>query len=184
MGNNTQDPNNTRVRQMDPIPLDTTINVPSDGVIYDLFNGGTVPVADGKAPLHLAAGDGACWLHLPAAPGAMKLDARAVDGNALQINLTWGTTGYLPFRLRLYDPAGNKIDDLYRATTPVALKKGATHHLQHALSAGRQRRPRRLPGGSLRMDDRQHGEQKRHRETGDAQRIRAAQYRRGVDLLR
>ena len=124
MGNNTQDPDNTRQRQMDPIPLDTSINVPASGVIYDLFNGGVVPVAAGKAPLHFAAGDGACWLHLPAAPGAMKLDARAIGNSVVQINLTWGSAGYLPFRLRLYDPAGNKIDDIYRATTPVALKNG------------------------------------------------------------
>ncbi len=52
---------------MDPIPLDTTINIPAGGVTYDLFNGGVVPVIAGKAPLHLAAGDGACWLHLPPA---------------------------------------------------------------------------------------------------------------------
>jgi len=134
MGNNTQDPTNTRQRQMDPIPLDTTINVPATGVIYDLLNGGTVSArfvayrgddpTTIQAPLHLAAGDGACWLHLPAAPGAMKLGVRPLD-NALQIDLEWGTAGYLPFRMRIFDPAGNKIDDLYRATTPVVLKKRA-----------------------------------------------------------
>ena len=36
-----------------------------DGKVYDLFNGGEVPVKDGKATLRLAAGDGACWVHFP-----------------------------------------------------------------------------------------------------------------------
>lgn len=119
MGNNHQDPDNVRHAQMDPLPLDTTVQVPAGGVIYDLLNGGTVPVANGQAPLRLAAGDGACWLHLPAAPGPLRLSVGSA-GTALQINLAWGAAGYLPFRLRIYDPAGNKVDELFRATTPGA----------------------------------------------------------------
>ena len=69
LANNSQDPANTRHVQMDPVPLETTVEVPADGVLYDLLNGGAIAPVDGKAPLRLAAGDGACWLHLPSPPG-------------------------------------------------------------------------------------------------------------------
>ncbi len=119
MGNNHQDPQNTRHVQMDPVPLETTVRVPQEGVLYDLLNGGPIDVRDGKAPLELAAGDGACWLHLPAPPGEMALDAAPMDSQrAIAVHLKWGGAGYLPFRLRLYDPAGNLASELFRATTP------------------------------------------------------------------
>ena len=120
MGNNNQDPLNTRHTQMDPIPLETTISVPAGGALYDLLNGGSIPVQDGKAPLQLAAGDGACWLYLPAPPGELTLSAEPTDSQrAVLVTLTWGISGYLPFRLRLYDPEGNLASELFRATTPL-----------------------------------------------------------------
>ncbi|MGO8997756.1 MAG: WD40 repeat domain-containing protein [Polyangiaceae bacterium] len=120
MGNNNQDPLNTRHTQMDPIPLETTISVPAGGALYDLLNGGSIPVQDGKAPLQLAAGDGACWLYLTAPPGELTLSAEPTDSQrAVLVTLTWGISGYLPFRLRLYDPEGNLASELFRATTPL-----------------------------------------------------------------
>ena len=35
----------------------------------------------------------------------MKVTAKT-QGNSVTVFLAWGTTGYLPFRLRLLDPAG------------------------------------------------------------------------------
>jgi outer membrane protein assembly factor BamB len=121
--NNAQDKANPRGVKHELIAATTDVRVSSEGVIYDLFNGGSVPVQNGLAKLRLPAGDGACWLHLPAMPGPMKLAAKLAEGNMLRIDLTWGMAGYLPFRLRIVDPSGNKIDELFRATTPGA---GAT----------------------------------------------------------
>jgi hypothetical protein len=119
IANCSQDPEDTRRSQMAPVPLETTIEVPAQGALYDLLEGGTIAVQDGKAPLHLAAGDGACWLHLPAPPGALKLTVEPAPGAwALDVRVTWGTAGYLPFRLRLFDPAGTLALELFRATTP------------------------------------------------------------------
>ena len=115
--NNRQQRDNTRGTKHELIAASTAVRVPAGGVIYDLFRGGRVAVSDGGASLRLGAGDSACWLHLPAAPGAPTLTASATDG-ALRIAVAWGTDGFLPFRLRITDPAGNTIDDLYRATTP------------------------------------------------------------------
>ena len=103
------------------LPVHTHVRVPPGGVVYDLLNGGRVPVTDGRAPLSLAAGDGACWLRLPRPPGPMKLSASAslLKGSpAIHIGLAWGDAGCLPFRLRIFDPAANKVDELFRATTP------------------------------------------------------------------
>ena len=120
MGNNSQDPLNTRRAQMDPIPLETTIRVPAEGTLYDLLNGGAIQVHDGTAPLKLAAGDGACWLHLPGPPEDLRVTVEPVESQrAIAVTVTWGIAGYLPFRLRLYDPGGNLVEELYRATTPI-----------------------------------------------------------------
>jgi hypothetical protein len=124
IANNAQSAENPRGLKHELIPTSTAIAVPGGGVLYDLFNGGTVPVQSGQAQLALAAGDGACWLHLPAAPGAMKLSAKVTNDNAVQIALSWGRVGYLPFRLRVFDPAGVQCDELFRATAP---QNGVTH---------------------------------------------------------
>ena len=120
MANNMQDATNPRGVKHEFIPADTQVTFPAGGVVYDLFNGGAVAVQNDKASLKLAAGDGACWLHLPSPPGAMKVAANLKGDNVLQISLNWGTVGYLPFRLRIFDPAGKKVADLFRATTPRA----------------------------------------------------------------
>jgi hypothetical protein len=117
--NNSQDPTDARHTQLAPIPFATTIDVPTWGVLYDLLEGGTVAAPLGKAPLHLAAGDGACWLHLPAAPGPVRLAVSLVPSVwALDVDVAWGSAGYLPFRLRIVDPSGNVTLELLRATTP------------------------------------------------------------------
>ncbi|MBI4023547.1 MAG: hypothetical protein HY360_01110 [Verrucomicrobia bacterium] len=118
VANNAQSKENPRMIKHELIPAETTVQIPAGGVIYDLFNGGKVNVADGGVRLKLAAGDGACLLHLPEPPAKMKLSAEVRDGDKLEVQLTWGKTGYLPFRLRIFDPAGNKAGDYYRATTP------------------------------------------------------------------
>jgi hypothetical protein len=117
IANNAQDESNPRGVKHELVPAETEVTVPRGGVVYDLFDGGKVAVADGKAALRLPAGDGACWLHLPAEPGPIAVRA-AAEGNDLRITVTWGTEGYLPFRLRVLDPAGNEALNLFRATTP------------------------------------------------------------------
>jgi len=112
IANNELDAKNPRGLKCPLIAAETTIKLPAEGVVYDLFNGGRV--TDGH--LKLAAGDGACWLHLPTPPGKMRLSAKAAKDGALDIELRWGDVGYLPFRLRILDPAGNRVDELYRAT--------------------------------------------------------------------
>lgn len=116
--NNAQSTENPRALKHELIPSETRVKVPGEGVIYDLFNGGRVRVQDGEASLRLPAGGGACWLHLPSEPGKMKLSAKA-RASILEIELAWGKVGCLPFRLRILDPAGNEVDDLFRATTPA-----------------------------------------------------------------
>ena len=118
LANNEQDAANPRGVKHELIPAACDISVPAGGVIYDLLNGGTVAQNAGAFHVQLPAGDGGCLLHLPKDPGKMDLKVKYVDNNSLQIDLTWGTDGYLPFRLRLIDPAGNTVDDLYRATSP------------------------------------------------------------------
>jgi hypothetical protein len=142
--NNAQDRANPRAVKHELIPTETAVRLPRTGVVYDLFEGGKVPVDDCKASLRLAAGDGACWLHLPDELKEMKLvvseavvtgetvnmdpeDGAPVSpvvepayaGPRLHVEVTWGTTGYLPIRLRIFDPAGNTVDDLLRATAPA-----------------------------------------------------------------
>ncbi len=63
--NNAQSQEDPRGVKAELIPAETTVTVPKGGVVYDLFNGGEVPVKDGKATLRLAAGDGACWVRMP-----------------------------------------------------------------------------------------------------------------------
>ena len=121
MANNAQDPKDARLLKWPLIPAAGKVKLPAGGVVYDLFNGGAVPVQNGEAELRLGAGDGACWMHLPQPPGAPQLAVKAANekpGTFLELSLTWGQAGYLPFRLRILDPSGNRVDELYRATTP------------------------------------------------------------------
>ena len=57
--NNAQSKEDPRGVKAELVPAETAVTVPKGGVVYDLFNGGEVPVKDGKAVLRLAAGDGA-----------------------------------------------------------------------------------------------------------------------------
>lgn len=116
--NNAQSKDNPRGLKHELIPTITTVTVPAGGVIYDLFNGGLVPVRGTRAELKLPAGDGACWVHLPVAPGALKGKVTLDKGNVVKIDVTWGKVGSLPLRLRVLDPSGQKVDELFRATTP------------------------------------------------------------------
>ena len=103
------------------IPAETNISIPPGGVLYDLLNGGELSTGDGEVTVDLAAGDGTCLLHLAAPPGVPQLTVtprQTASGQQLDIRLRWGTEGYLPFRLRLYDPQGTLYDERYRATTP------------------------------------------------------------------
>lgn len=111
LANNAQSKENPRFAKHELVPAETALTLPAGGVVYDLFNGG---LANSK--LKLAAGDGACLLHLPEAPGEIKLTASLAAGNRIQVDLAWGKAEWLlPFRLRIYDPAGNKTGDYYRA---------------------------------------------------------------------
>ena len=125
IANNVQSKDNPRQIKWELVPAETNVKVPAGGVLYDLLNGGEIPfkVMDAatkavEANLKLAAGDGAVLVHLPKEPGKMKLSVDA-DDQALNIDLAWGTVGILPFRLRIIDPQGNVLDDLYRATSPA-----------------------------------------------------------------
>ncbi len=62
--NNAQSQEDPRGLKAELVPAETTVMLPAGGVVYDLFNGGEVPVKDGKARLRLAAGDGACWVQV------------------------------------------------------------------------------------------------------------------------
>ncbi|MFW6060742.1 MAG: PQQ-binding-like beta-propeller repeat protein, partial [Phycisphaeraceae bacterium] len=119
LANNAQSEANPRNARHEMIPAETDVLLPAAGVVYDLFNGGTVPVRDGRAPLRLPAGGGACWLHLPEPPGEPGVQVALNDGNRLRITVRWGSTGYLPFELRVIDPQGNEQLSAYRATTPA-----------------------------------------------------------------
>jgi hypothetical protein len=123
IANNAQDEANPRGVKHDLVAAQTEVTVPEGGVVYDLFGGGKVAVAGGKAALRLPAGDGGCWLHLPEEPGAIDVMAAPAGGATMKITVTWGKDGYLPFRLRVLDPTGNKALDLFRATVPA---KGGT----------------------------------------------------------
>jgi hypothetical protein len=118
--NNAQGKENPRGLKHELIPAQTEVKVPAGGVIYDLLGGGEVPVTEGKAKLRLAAGDGACWLRLPAPPGTIKFatlrDPRAA-GYAFFINVNWPADVSLPYRLRVFDPAGSVVEDVYRRTS-------------------------------------------------------------------
>ena len=55
---------------------------------------------------------------LPAG-ASLKLTLESVPRAwALDVEVTWGTAGYLPFRLRLFAPSGAMVEELFRATTP------------------------------------------------------------------
>jgi hypothetical protein len=131
--NNAQSRENPRGLRHELIPAETAVSLPAEGVVYDLFRGGVVPVKDGKATLRLAAGDGAFWLHLPEPPKDWHVSARTgkAEGHLLvDIEASCPKCSFvpLPFRLRLIDPAGNVIDELYRATTERGLPEGTARY--------------------------------------------------------
>src|SRR5262249_37222650 len=131
--NNAQDRTTPRGVKHELIPAETTVKVPEipgDGLLLDLFNGTEVPVENGRAHLRLAAGDGACWAHVPRAAGPMTWSAghEVVPGGKgektyLQLDVNWEWGGYVPLRLRLFGPAGNRVEELFRTT---ATQGGAT----------------------------------------------------------
>jgi hypothetical protein len=114
--NNAQSRENPRGLKHELIPAETNVRVPKGSVIYDLFNGGAVPVNDGVAKLRLAAGDGACWMRVPGTPEKLEVSGERgvglVGGNkdVLLVRVLGGNLGPVPFRLRLRDPSG-KIQD-------------------------------------------------------------------------
>ena len=118
--NNAQSEEDPRGVKAELIPAETTVTVPKGGVVYDLFNGGEVPVKDGKATLRLAGGDGACWLHLPSPPQNYSHTGGAgpITDAILSNFETVPETGFLPVRERLVDPAGNVQSESYRASVP------------------------------------------------------------------
>ena len=54
--NNAQSQEDPRGVKAELVPAETTVTVPASGVVYDLFNGGEVPMKDGKATLRLGGG--------------------------------------------------------------------------------------------------------------------------------
>jgi hypothetical protein len=114
--NNNQKCENPRGLRHELIPIETDVKVPAGGVIYDLINGGKVPVLNGRADLKLAAGGGACWVHLPEAPGKLTLTTQKKAIEFILPGTWWPAAGPLPFRLRVFDPSGRKVEELLRAT--------------------------------------------------------------------
>jgi WD40 repeat protein len=137
IANNAMDKVNPRGVKHELIPAATEISVPSGGVIYDLFNGGIVPQKGGKVQLKLPAGDGACLLRLPSAPGKLRVAAQPSGTASLKVDVAWGTVGYLPFRLRLFDPSGQRVAELFRATSP----QGNATRYSHVFDLGENHRP-------------------------------------------
>jgi hypothetical protein len=125
--NNAQSRANPRGLRHELVPAQADVKVPKGGAVYDLFNGGEVPVKDGKAKLRLAAGDGACWVHVPEkAKGIQGVGfGRSVKWPTLQVSidatlLGGESRGYpSPGRARIYDPAGNLVDERLLACAPV-----------------------------------------------------------------
>ncbi|MFW6060607.1 MAG: WD40 repeat domain-containing protein [Phycisphaeraceae bacterium] len=135
--NNAQSEANPRNVQHELIPSETEVTMPDTGVVYDLLEGGTVSIRDGRGRLRLPAGGGACWLHLPEPPGEPNVRATLHEGNRLHVTVEWGRTGYLPFELRVIDPQGNPHLSAYRATTPG---NGATQS-DHTIPLGANAQP-------------------------------------------
>jgi hypothetical protein len=172
--NNAQSKDNLRGLKHELIPAQTEVSLPKGGQIYDLFNGGEVEVHDGKAKLRLAAGDGACWVHVPDNWG-MNVDS--IQGLAATVQqkgrptrhvpyrtivtLGWDAPGPLPFRLRLFDPTGRVVEDLYRATpanSDGTLVNRVAHEFPHGPLATRGKWRRKvdwlfLPPGNIRNHD-------------------------------
>ncbi len=137
--NNAQSKENPRGLKHELIPAETTVTIPNvfdkepaGGLLLDLFRGGSVPVKDGRATLRLAAGDGTCWVHMPNSGGVGIVAFSTTQGWVQRagqprefIPLTIGlkveraVAGPLPFRVRLFDPAGNLAEELLRATARV-----------------------------------------------------------------
>ena len=115
--NNAQSKEDPRGVKAELVPAETTVTVPKGGVVYDLFNGGEVPVKDGKAVLRLAAGDGACWLHIPE-PLLFKGMAWWLSDGPLGVHLRAKGTAALPFSIRIWSEGGQMTDQLFRASTP------------------------------------------------------------------
>jgi hypothetical protein len=122
--NNAQSLDNPRGVKHELIPTSTRVFLPPGSVVYDAFNGGRVPVENGRADLTLAAGDGACWVRREAPIPPISFDRKDpkgkaggiwVEGTRFEIQLAWEP--YLPFRVRIIDPAGNTVEQLYRGTS-------------------------------------------------------------------
>jgi outer membrane protein assembly factor BamB len=134
--NNAQSKENPRGLKHELVPAETTVTIPNvfakqpaGGLLLDLFNGGSVPVKDGRATLRLAAGDGACWVHMPNSGRGWKVALGSMQGwmqrpgqpkeyipLTIGLHLGWSVAGPWPFRVRLFDPAGNLVEQLIRAT--------------------------------------------------------------------
>ena len=71
----------------------------------DLFNGGEVPIKDGKATLRLAAGDGACWVELPQ-PVKLTGCTSQNDGLTAPFSAVLTKAAWLPARIRYIDADG------------------------------------------------------------------------------
>ncbi|HVS39187.1 MAG TPA: hypothetical protein VMS17_26755, partial [Gemmataceae bacterium] len=119
--NNAQSQEDPRGVKAELIPAETTVTIPKGGPVYDVFNGGEVPIKNGKASLQLAAGDGACWLQVP--PGiekrgglaifpAIKTPVQEVQSGA------FGARLYYPFQVRILDAAGDVLGERYCSTVP------------------------------------------------------------------
>ncbi len=118
--NNAQSKDDPRGVKAELIPAETTVTVAKGGVVYDLFNGGEVPVKDGKAMLRLAAGDGTCWVHLPAPLEGPDLMAAGYNERGHTFGVRFRTvdrTMFIPYRLRVYHPSENIIEEIYRSAS-------------------------------------------------------------------
>jgi hypothetical protein len=130
--NNAQSKENPRGLKHELVCAETTVTIPrafERGMLLDLIHGGTVPVKDGRATLRLAAGDGVCWVHMPDTGGGWKVSLGAGQGAiqepgkpkeywplAIHLKIEQSVAGPWPYRVRLFDPAGNLVDQLFRAT--------------------------------------------------------------------
>ena len=115
--NNAQSQEDPRGVKAELIPAETTVTLPKGGHVYDVFNGGEVAVQDGKATLRLAAGDGACWVQVKGKFEAWQFSLVIEpiwQARSQRIHLVACPPHVVPVHLRIYDPAGRFVDDLWR----------------------------------------------------------------------
>src|SRR5262249_14734305 len=75
--------------------------------LYDLFNGGPVPVNEGKAKLRLAAGGGGCWVALTEPAGDIgELRIEDPEKRAHLGAENWNDQASRPMPIRLINRAG------------------------------------------------------------------------------